>query len=180
MSLWKVLWKSNSCQEHTALWKKYIRTFQLYSLYFDGPYVSRILFICDYLKYPFPQWTVLCRDMKVIKPPASLTARPWAVTAAAVALHRVLDGTSLLDCWILQDGIERLTRNIGNQLPVCTESVATRVQNSFTLQRNPGITHKLWINVVLIEINRCGQLSCIHRVLRVGLNERPLVDMLGM
>ena len=79
----------------------------------------------------------------VINTTASLTARSGAVATAAVALHRVWDNTSLQDCWILQGGIERLNRDIDNQMQVCTESNARRVQVSFTLQRNAEITNKL-------------------------------------
>jgi len=63
VSLWKLLWKWNSRQEHTAFWTKCISTFQLYSFYFYGP-LHRILFVCDYLKCPFSKSAVLRRALK--------------------------------------------------------------------------------------------------------------------
>jgi hypothetical protein len=63
VSLWKLLWKWNSRQQHTAFRTKYIPTFQLYSFYFDGP-LRRILFVCDYLKCPFSKSTLLRRALK--------------------------------------------------------------------------------------------------------------------
>jgi hypothetical protein len=48
----------------------------------------------------------------------------------------------LLDCLALEDGTDKLSRNVGNKIPFHAAQNPKRAQISFTLRQKPEITHK--------------------------------------